>query len=30
MLVSQARAEAMLLLTHDEVFGWYGPEVRVV
>lgn len=30
MLVSQARAEAMLLLTHEALLGEYGAEVRVV
>ena len=30
MLISQARAEAMIFLTHDSVLSEYGDEVRVV
>lgn len=30
ILISQARAESMLLLSHDAALGPYGPEVRLV
>lgn len=30
ILVSQARAESMILLTHDDLLSAYGQEVRIV
>ena len=30
ILIAQAKAEAMLFLTHDELLGDYGDSVRVV
>jgi PIN domain nuclease of toxin-antitoxin system len=30
ILVSQARAESLILLTHDLALAGYGPELRVV